>query len=118
MKLTHFPSGEKLGELALPTRAMRATAAVRPCDLVPAGAVFWPVPCPNAATPRQLINATIEIRSQLGRTIMMVFSFPHWTDLSDFRFNPAILALYSVALCLCTFSQAPPPHRGFVENKS
>ena len=27
MKLTHFPSGEKLGELALPTRAIRATAA-------------------------------------------------------------------------------------------
>src|SRR5689334_422256 len=92
MKLTHLPSGEKLGELALPTRAMRATAAVRSCDLVPDGAVFWPVPCPNAATPRQFINATIEIRSQLGRTIIMVFSFPHspifhWIDLSNFRFS-------------------------------
>jgi hypothetical protein len=27
IKLTHFPSGEKLGDVALPTRAIRATDA-------------------------------------------------------------------------------------------
>ncbi len=34
IKLTHFPSGEKLGELALPTRAIRATAAATSCFFV------------------------------------------------------------------------------------
>jgi len=29
MKLTHFPSAEKLGDVALPTRAIRATDAAR-----------------------------------------------------------------------------------------
>jgi hypothetical protein len=29
MKLTHLPSGEKLGPTALPTRAIRATATAR-----------------------------------------------------------------------------------------
>ncbi len=41
MKLTHFPSGEKLGPTALPTRAMRATAAATSGD-EPGCLVLWP----------------------------------------------------------------------------
>jgi hypothetical protein len=41
IKLTHFPSGEKLGELALPTRAIRATAAARSVFALAAAPAGW-----------------------------------------------------------------------------
>src|SRR5260221_4475001 len=55
MKLTHFPSGEKLGPTALPTRAMRATAAATSLFL-PEGGV-----CPTRIAGMQKARAAAAI---------------------------------------------------------
>src|SRR5439155_20787434 len=58
IKLTHLPSGENLGAAALPTRAMRATAAATSADLLALGVELWLVLWPIAARLKQFTIVT------------------------------------------------------------
>src|SRR5580765_7844374 len=60
MKLTHLPSGENLGAAALPTRAIRATAAATSAGLE--DGEFWLMLWPITAKPRQLRATTVKTR--------------------------------------------------------
>src|SRR6266481_1510584 len=82
MKLTHFPSGEKLGELALPTRAIRATAAATSVFGLVAGAAGWAL---AAGADGWLCPAEIALMQQAR------------TAKADLRFNIGFLALYSLS---------------------
>src|SRR5579859_6924164 len=73
MKLTHLPSGEKLGLLALPTRAMRATAAATSAFCL-SGGWDWPASIPEALSAKTAVINLVN---------MAVSFFEDWTTGSD-----------------------------------
>src|ERR1041385_1592404 len=108
IKLTHLPSGEKLGLLALPTRAMRDTAvATSLFCLSAAGACAFSAACAARAVGRQ--NARVAVINVLTMLISLL-CIGRMDRVFNYQFLAvsAILAIQSASISpSCMFSPIP-----------